>query len=246
MPWGVCALMIGASLPLVPPMRRLSRWLSTIVSPKHVLRSANSTTGSRKRRPAWATQAWHLVKADILALAGNSRGAFAAASNGARGKNGRLLTKRFCRAPCEVAEPAREACGTERATLAALREQAKAIRDYHAKDRAEVLAAIAMLEDRAGEDAAGTWREVEDAVETLPKTVTTVMRRLGTLRDARLWEPVYLPPVVPSGSEAPPKRRARAITDFGEGRYSGTEDGSLINRRTVTELTVSSTRSASN
>ncbi|MBL0179362.1 MAG: AAA family ATPase [Gemmatimonadetes bacterium] len=135
-----------------------------------------------KRRPAWATQAWHLVKADILALAGNSRGAFAAATNGASGKNGRLLLNDFAGLHARWQSLLARRDGTERATLAALREQAKAIGNYHAKDRAEVLAAIAMLEDRAGEDAAGTWTEVEAQLERLPKTVTTVMRRLGTLR----------------------------------------------------------------
>jgi hypothetical protein len=135
-----------------------------------------------KRRPAWATQAWHLVKADIFALAGNTRSAFAAAANGATGSNQALLLNDFAGLHARWQSLLAMRRGTERATLATLREQAKSLERYHAKDQAEVLAAIAMLEGRAGEDPAGTWRVVETHLERLPRTVTTVMRRLGTLR----------------------------------------------------------------
>jgi tetratricopeptide (TPR) repeat protein len=134
-----------------------------------------------RRRPAWATQAWHLVKADILALCGNTRGAFSAATNGTSGRHATLLLNDFAGLHARWSSLMAVRTGTESSALRELRTRAEILDGYHAKDRAEILAAIALLEARVGESADTTWAAVATQLEKLPESVSTVMRRLGTL-----------------------------------------------------------------
>jgi DNA-binding SARP family transcriptional activator/tetratricopeptide (TPR) repeat protein len=138
-----------------------------------------------KPRPAWATQAWQLVKADILALSGNVRGAMMAAQSGATGVNENLFLSDFAGIHSRWMSLVAIKRGTEASTLALLRERATELEKYHAKDRAEILAAIAALESRSGMCAEGTWAEVDEKLRSLPEPVSRVMRRLGTLRGGK-------------------------------------------------------------
>jgi DNA-binding SARP family transcriptional activator/tetratricopeptide (TPR) repeat protein len=129
--------------------------------------------------PAWAIQGGLLCAADIFALAGNQRRAYALAKRATSGSHSVLhnhaYAGQFARwvALLGVRDHTFEAARTR------LLESFPNTDALDLKDQAEVLAGIATLENKLGNVASDQWRQVVHRLAKLPPTIGVVMRRLG-------------------------------------------------------------------
>jgi tetratricopeptide (TPR) repeat protein len=132
-------------------------------------------------RPDWAVQAWRLMKADILWMGGQQRRAMNCAKKGLAispqapivmdfsGLHARwtAITARHDREP-ERAIPVIQSC-LERGD------------QLHAKDRAEVMASMAIAYAAMGADSLDAERQTVNQLRKLPPTIAILLRRLGVL-----------------------------------------------------------------
>ena len=137
-----------------------------------------------RRRSGWVTQAWKLMKADILALAGERRKAFVQARQATSGQNEKLLVNDFAgpfmrwKALIAIQEGDAALCLQEAIP------QLNFLEKSHAKDQVEILASIALLEAELGIDTKDRRDEVERRLRALPESIRTLIRRLGILPES--------------------------------------------------------------
>jgi len=134
-----------------------------------------------RQRSSWAMQAWKLMKADILALAGETRKAFVQARQATSGRNEELLVNDFAgpfmrwKALVAIREGTAAPCVRE-----AIRQLGNLER-FHAKDQVEILASIALLEAELGIDTTDRRKDVERRLRALPNSIRILIKRLGVL-----------------------------------------------------------------
>jgi DNA-binding SARP family transcriptional activator/tetratricopeptide (TPR) repeat protein len=127
--------------------------------------------------PDWMVQAGLLYGADVLALSGNARRAYAMAKKATTGRFVEL------RNVCCAGQFARwvSLLGLRDGRASHARERLEAVFPdttlLDCKDQVEVLAAVATLESRLGADSTVPWKEVCRRLASLPSGVANLMRR---------------------------------------------------------------------
>ncbi len=129
--------------------------------------------------PAWAMQAAHLMRADVLALIGDEKRAYSFARKAlAISRDEPLLadlTGIFARWRALVAVRAGEA-----ATAAeTMRRRLLPAPGLHSKDHVEVLASLILLEETTFADSTATRMELERRLAGLPSGIARTLRRFG-------------------------------------------------------------------
>ena len=130
--------------------------------------------------PAWMVQAGLLCGADVLALSGNARRAYAIAKKATTGRYFELRNLAY------AGQFARwlALLGLRDGRIAQVQERLRAAfpdpRVLDCKDQAELLAVRTKLDSKLGNDADCAWREIQQRLLDLPPIVGVIMRRLGT------------------------------------------------------------------
>ncbi|MES2305595.1 MAG: AAA family ATPase [Gemmatimonadota bacterium] len=132
-----------------------------------------------KRRPEWVQQAWKLCKADVLALAGKERKALLAGKIGTSGVHKKLHHDCFAGPYARWVAFTGIRTGTAAGALARLERQIEEIDRHDAKDQAEILAAIAILENSIGGNTEGKREAARERLGRLPGPTQSMIRRLG-------------------------------------------------------------------
>jgi DNA-binding SARP family transcriptional activator/tetratricopeptide (TPR) repeat protein len=141
------------------------------------------------RCPAWASQAAYLMRADVLAILGDERRAQSYARKGLSISDRHPLSydiagpfaRWFARLASEKSELPDAITIIERMT--------SNLAQLHAKDQAEVLAALHLLQSEAGEDTQETLSMFRPRIERLPVGVHNFLRRTGFEAELRLARP---------------------------------------------------------
>jgi DNA polymerase III delta prime subunit len=134
--------------------------------------------------PEWIAQGALLCCADVAALSGHPRRAFALARRSTTGNLAVLqhgaYAGQFARWVMRLG--IRDKCVYEaRVRLATSFPEP---RELDSKDQTEVLAALAILNAKLGVDPAASWKEIAERLAKLPPGISTQMRRLGAHADA--------------------------------------------------------------
>jgi len=132
-----------------------------------------------RRRPAWVQQAWKLCKADVLALAGIERQAFSAGRVGTSGELKDLHHDCFAGPYARWVAFSGIRTGTAAGALARLECHVENLERHDAKDQAEILTAVAMLEHSMGRKSTKWKGEAQEKLDNLPIPTQDMIRRLG-------------------------------------------------------------------
>lgn len=131
--------------------------------------------------PAWALQAWRFMKADIFWLGGQHRRAISCAKKALSISSDAPLVLDFSGLHARwTAVTARHDKRPEQA-LEVIRSSLGRVAQLHAKDRAEVLASMAIITTAMGINAVDAERQTINQLRKLPPTVAVLLRRLGAL-----------------------------------------------------------------
>jgi hypothetical protein len=129
--------------------------------------------------PAWAIQAAHLMRADVLALIGDEKRAYAFARKAlAISRDEPLLGDLmgiFARWRALVALR----MGDAAVVAETMRRRLLPAPGLHSKDHAEVLASLILLEDASFSDSTATRIELERSLARLPTGIERTLRRFG-------------------------------------------------------------------
>jgi DNA-binding SARP family transcriptional activator/tetratricopeptide (TPR) repeat protein len=134
--------------------------------------------------PGWIAQGALLCCADVIALSGQPRRAYALAR---KGTSGRVATLQHAAYAGQFARwvmrlGVRDKCVHEaRARLTACFPRPN---ELDSKDQTEVLAAFTILDAKLGLDPADAWKEIARRLQLLPPSISTLMRRLGAHAEA--------------------------------------------------------------
>jgi tetratricopeptide (TPR) repeat protein len=131
--------------------------------------------------PPWAVQAWHLYSADVLYLAAKQTEARRAAHKATFDQDCRLhapgFAGPFARWLAKLADtPEKLAVASQ-----VMESMLERLRSFDALDRAEILAATAMLERRKGGFDGHRQSMLADALNSLPNAISEQLQRLGFL-----------------------------------------------------------------
>ncbi|HEX3928623.1 MAG TPA: hypothetical protein VHW65_11570, partial [Gemmatimonadales bacterium] len=164
---------IGASYELGLGLAMAERYgeaQATVVAP---------STRRATQIPAWAAQAAMLCGADVLALCGSDRKAIILARRATEGQYAVLATEAYAGQFSRWVALIAIKDGLEKDGLRRLRDSFPSIEYLDAKDQAELLAAMALLDSAILGTESTAWPEVAERLRHLPVTVGALMRRLG-------------------------------------------------------------------
>ncbi len=146
---------------------------------------AAGDSAASRLAPAWARQSWLLSRADVLAVLGRHQDAARAAREAVSADFDGLLSDSragpYARWSAKVAQGPDEAKKARAEVLGLLGRCER----YDALDRAEILAAAALLGQLTNDDISRETQSLQQALSHLPGTVDALLRRLGFLDVAK-------------------------------------------------------------
>jgi hypothetical protein len=123
-------------------------------------------------------QSWLFVKADVLALVGQRKRAFAQASKALALNPKEPLIGDFSGAHARWTAVIASTLGDASSALATV-ERISSLSGAHTKDRAEALASLVLIHEALGLESATAKNRAREELGNLPGAVTTILCRLG-------------------------------------------------------------------